>query len=67
LQPNLLINKDIKAYEKSLLLAEKKSKRQRNGIWQEKYFPTFTWKLKNNLEIKLRSVLPLNLVKYFNI
>lgn len=60
-------DKDIEVYRKSLQLAQKWAERKRNGIWQQKYSPTIVWKMRNILDDKLKLILPIPLVKYFNI
>ncbi|OXU25999.1 hypothetical protein TSAR_009177 [Trichomalopsis sarcophagae] len=65
--PVSLEDKELKGYQRSLQLAQKWAERKRNGIWQFKYSPTLLWKLRNNLDNKLKSTLPVSLARYLNI
>lgn len=65
--PASLTDKDLKGYERSLQLAQKWAERKRNGVWQFKYSPTLLWKLRNNVDNKLKSTLPVFLARYLNI
>ncbi|XP_058803072.1 protein C3orf33 homolog [Phymastichus coffea] len=67
IKPFLPTDKDVKGYQRSLQLAQKWAERKRNGIWHFKYSPTILWKIRNNLDNKLKSTLPASLARYFNI
>ncbi|KAL7298854.1 hypothetical protein TKK_0008592 [Trichogramma kaykai] len=58
---------DILNYLKTLKSAQKWAEKQRNGIWFYKYPPTFYWKLKINIDNKLKSLIPVSVANYFNL
>ncbi|KAJ8673703.1 hypothetical protein QAD02_004965 [Eretmocerus hayati] len=60
-------DKELKLYEKSLLLAQKWAEKRRNGIWFYKYSPTIFWRVRNSIDNKLKNTLPVFMVKYLNI
>ncbi|XP_015591036.1 protein C3orf33 [Cephus cinctus] len=67
LPADLLKNKEVSSYQKSLLIAQKWAQRRRNGYWQFIKQPTLIWQIKNAVNQKLSSILPTVIVKQFNI
>lgn len=66
MKPYLPTDKEVKGYQTSLKVAQKWAERKRNGIWQFKYSPTILWKIRNNLDNKLKSSLPTSLARYLD-
>ncbi|KAK1132966.1 hypothetical protein K0M31_014333 [Melipona bicolor] len=60
-------DKDILSYYKRLLKAQKWAQSKRNGDWHFIKNPTLLWKMQQNLNNKLKSVLPTFIVRQLNI
>ncbi|XP_076656952.1 protein C3orf33 homolog [Halictus rubicundus] len=54
---SMLDNKDVLYYQKRLLNAQKRAKRERNGYWQFTKQPTLLWKIQQSLNEKVERIL----------
>lgn len=64
---NVLHDKNILSYHKRLLKAQKWAQSKRNGDWHFIKNPTLLWRIQQNLNNKLKSVLPTFIVRQLNI
>ncbi|XP_048261758.1 uncharacterized protein LOC105665719 isoform X2 [Bombus terrestris] len=63
----LIQDKDIVSYHKCLLKAQKWAQNKRNGHWHFVKNPTILWRMQQNLNNKLKSILPTFIVQQLNI
>ncbi|KAI4490334.1 hypothetical protein M0802_010711 [Mischocyttarus mexicanus] len=67
-EDNLLINESaLLSYNKSLIRANKYAQFNRNGYWHFVKEPTIAWKIKIYFSDKLKSLLPMSIIKQLNI
>ncbi|XP_015178263.1 PREDICTED: protein C3orf33 [Polistes dominula] len=66
-EDNLLKNECTLLYHKSLIRADKYAKFNRNGHWHFVKNPTLIWKIKIYFSDKLKSLLPMFIIKQLNI
>ncbi|XP_043485463.1 protein C3orf33 [Polistes fuscatus] len=66
-EDHLLKNKSTLLYYKSLVRADKYAQFNRNGYWHFVKEPTLIWKIKIYFSDKLKSLLPISIIKQLNI